>query len=220
MADTNGVAATNGAVAAQPSVPAAAPKDPKQTNGVLKENGKVELSNAEKKKLAKAEKAAKRAADKVVATPSIAAKAGPATQAKPETSQGQQGAQRRPSMHRSQADPKVQDSKPQQNKGASGAAKAEKQLPLRGRKGSQSTGSDAMQETKQVSFFAHLYGQPRRQTLEGSAKDVHPAIQALGLQLSNYTICGSHARCVAMLLALKSVRVIASNNVKLLPNTF
>jgi len=205
MAETNGVNAT------QEPAAQATPKDSKQTNGVPTENGKPELSNAEKKKLAKAEKIAKRAAEKAATTGPVppTARAGPSTQAKPEASQGQQGAKRRPSTIQRQADSRPQDAKTQQRPGSSGGVKADKQLPIRGRRWSLSTGSDSMQETKQVSFFAHIYGQPRRQTLEGSAKDVHPAIQALGLQLSNYTICGSHARCVAMLLALKSVSLSA-----------
>ncbi|KAI9594726.1 hypothetical protein BDF19DRAFT_443454 [Syncephalis fuscata] len=36
-------------------------------------------------------------------------------------------------------------------------------------------------------------------------KDVHPAILALGLAYSEYRICGSNARCVALLGALKKV---------------
>jgi len=56
-----------------------------------------------------------------------------------------------------------------------------------------------------VGLFGHLYGQARRQTIEGASKDVHPAVLALGFQMSNYVICGSNARCVAMLLAFKEV---------------
>jgi len=208
MAEMNGAANTQEPVATQAQTTS---KDSKQINGA------PELSNAEKKKLAKAEKAAKRAADKAVTgAPAPAAEAGPSTQAKPEASQGQQSAKRRPSMIKRQGDVKLQDIKTQPKQVLSGPGKTDKQIPIRGRRGSQSVGSDAMQETKQVSFFAHLYGQPRRQILEGSAKDVHPAIQALGLQLSNYTICGSHARCIAMLLALKSVRAIWASIIDLL----
>lgn len=200
MAEANG---TSTSPAAQVPPAAQVQDDTKQTNDVPEENEKSELSNAEKKKLAKAEKAAKRAAEKEMVGASAHPKTIPGTQATTELPQTQQGAKRKPSTQK--GDGKPQDNRAVQKQGVSGPVKTEKQLPIRGHQGSPSAGSDLTQDTKQVSFFAHLYGQPRRQTLEGSSKDVHPAIQALGLQLSNYTICGSHARCVAMLFALKSV---------------
>ena len=58
---------------------------------------------------------------------------------------------------------------------------------------------------KAVALFDHLYGPPRRTTIAGASKDVHPAVLALGLQMRNYSICGSSARCVATLLAFKRV---------------
>ena len=61
-------------------------------------------------------------------------------------------------------------------------------------------------ENKNVALFAHLYGQPRRTTIAAAGKDVHPTVLALGLQMSNYVICGSNARCVATLLAFKRVQ--------------
>ncbi|MCJ1405316.1 hypothetical protein MMC11_008543 [Xylographa trunciseda] len=60
-------------------------------------------------------------------------------------------------------------------------------------------------DSKNVALFGHLYNQPRRTTIAAAGKDVHPAILALGLQMSNYVICGSNARCVATLLAFKRV---------------
>lgn len=60
-------------------------------------------------------------------------------------------------------------------------------------------------EEKKVALLEHLYGHPRRTTLFGAGKDVHPAVLALGLQMSSYVICGSTARCVATLLAFKQV---------------
>ena len=60
-------------------------------------------------------------------------------------------------------------------------------------------------DNKKVALFGHLYGQPRRTTIAAAGKDVHPAVLALGLQFSNYVICGSSARCVAMLLVFKRV---------------
>lgn len=63
-------------------------------------------------------------------------------------------------------------------------------------------------EDKSVAVFGHLYGQQRRTTVNGAAKEVHPAILALGLQLRDYVVCGSSARCVATLLAFKRVSLL------------
>ena len=60
-------------------------------------------------------------------------------------------------------------------------------------------------ENKNVALFDHLYGNPRRSTVAGASRDVHPAVLALGLQMRSYVICGSSARCVATLLAFKRV---------------
>lgn len=65
---------------------------------------------------------------------------------------------------------------------------------------------DAKRDSKQIGlFFGHLFNQPRQHSMVGASKDVHPAVLALGLQYSSYTICGSTARMVAMLLAFKAV---------------
>ncbi|KAI4204546.1 MAG: hypothetical protein LQ350_001096 [Teloschistes chrysophthalmus] len=60
-------------------------------------------------------------------------------------------------------------------------------------------------EAKKVAFLSHLYGAPRRTTIAGAHKDIHPSVLALGLQMSNYVVCGSNARCVSTLLAFKKV---------------
>ncbi|KAL9580984.1 MAG: hypothetical protein Q9212_004166 [Teloschistes hypoglaucus] len=60
-------------------------------------------------------------------------------------------------------------------------------------------------EVKNVAFLSHLYGAPRRTTIAGAHKDVHHSVLALGLQMSNYVICGSNARCVSTLLVFKKV---------------
>lgn len=62
-------------------------------------------------------------------------------------------------------------------------------------------------EDKTVELFRHLY-RPRVTTIAGANKETHPAVLALGLQMSNYAICGSCARLVALLHAMK--RVITS----------
>jgi translation initiation factor eIF-2B subunit delta len=59
-------------------------------------------------------------------------------------------------------------------------------------------------EDKTVEFFRHLY-KPRTTSIAGASKDVHPAVLALGLQMSNYGICGSCARLVATLQTFKRV---------------
>lgn len=77
-------------------------------------------------------------------------------------------------------------------------------MPVRRRPSQSGAAQPAVRkENKEVGLFSHLYSQPRRQTVEGTSKDVHPAVLALGFQMSSYTICGSNARCVAMLLAFK-----------------
>ena len=60
-------------------------------------------------------------------------------------------------------------------------------------------------EDKTVELFRHLY-RTRTTSIAGANKEVHPAVLALGLQMSNYTICGSCARLVATLQAFKRVR--------------
>lgn len=164
------------------------------------------LSNAELKKRAKAEKAAKRAREKTVtesATPS-----GPSHPAslKGKKVEGQQKDQKLP-----QKDPRPQSGAqergtPKQQQPAAAAIQL-KSLPQR-RRLSASGGPVKVTKPikrKEVALFGHLYGQARRHSLEGSPKDIHPAILALGLQTSSYVVCGSTARCVAMLLAFKSV---------------
>ena len=173
------------------------------------------LSPAELKKRAKAEKQARRAAQKEPTGQEVSS----ATLAAPNGVNGEAKAQKAESIASQQ-----QPAKPKQEKQQKG-----QQQPKQGSKqGSQETeihhkrtpsqqqqvlvrprssqpGGQRTQkkDNKQVELFSHLYTQPRRQTIEGVSKDVHPAVLALGLQMSSYEICGSSARCVAMLLAFK-----------------
>ncbi|KTW29938.1 translation initiation factor eIF2B subunit delta [Pneumocystis jirovecii RU7] len=57
---------------------------------------------------------------------------------------------------------------------------------------------------KQVFLFNHLDGN-RRINTQGTSKDIHPIILALGLQYSEFKICGSNARCIFMLNSFKQV---------------
>ena len=59
-------------------------------------------------------------------------------------------------------------------------------------------------EDKTVELFRHLY-KARATTISGASKEIHPAVLALGQQMSSYTICGSNARLVATLQAFKRV---------------
>ena len=154
------------------------------------------LSPAELKKRAKAEKQARRAAQK-------------GTDGAPtgEGSSNQQGEQKQKGQQQKQGG---QDKSGHKRTGS----QAQQAIPIRRRP---SQGGPALaaalasvakpkepkKENKQVELFSHLYSQPRRHTVEGVSKDVHPAVLALGFQMSSYEICGSSARCVAMLLAFK-----------------
>ena len=68
-----------------------------------------------------------------------------------------------------------------------------------------SKSSTKKDNSKQVALFSHLYSHFRRTTITNSSREVHPSVLALGIQFSNYVICGSSARCVATLLVFKRV---------------
>lgn len=170
------------------SKPAKPPKQPKSKDAPPAAGGapgEEKLSPAELKKKAKAEKAARRAKERAEREASGGAGAGPGPNAAP---------------------PK---------KGSTGGGAGGKEAPgqpyksQRHRRGSatqaSATEQKKKQEDKNVAVFGHLYGQPRRTTIAGAGKEVHPAVLALGLQMRDYVVCGSSARCVATLLAFKRV---------------
>lgn len=148
--------------------------------------GEKKLSNAELKAKQKAEKAAKRAAAKGQQNAAEVV-----TQSSPAPKAGKQ--------------PQQQQSRKQQ--GNAGPSEG-RNLPVRGGPSRAAVAPVVpdvpKKEDKSVEFFRHLY-KPRTFTLAGVNKDVHPAVLALGLQISNYTICGSDARLVATLQAFKRV---------------
>lgn len=168
------------------------------------------LSPAEVKKRAKAEKQARRAAQKeqtgapTGGPPAEAAATNGEQPKTPKQGGGAGNAQQKPKGEK-QPQQKGAQKQGEQSKGQSGAQQAS--LPVRSRRGSQGQAAPKApvkrQENKQVELISHLYNQPRRHTIEGVSKDVHPAVLALGFQISSYEICGSSARCVAMLLAFK-----------------
>lgn len=165
------------------------------------------VSPAELKKRAKAEKQARRAAQK--GADGAPAGAPPTTNGAPpgEANSSHQGEQKQKAQQQKQGG----QEKSQHKRSGSQAQQA---IPIRRRPSlggnalaaatnTVATPKEPKKENKHVELFSHLYTQPRRHTVEGVSKDVHPAVLALGFQMSSYEICGSSARCVAMLLVFK-----------------
>ena len=157
------------------------------------------LSGKELKEKAKAEKAARRAQQKG---------GQPGQQGQPIVDLGpdKQGnkASRRPSAAGAVPIPKIQHKRT-----GSASGGAQKPIPFRPAQAHATPiPEEPKKENKNVALFDHLYGNPRRTTVAGASKDVHPAVLALGLQMRNYVICGSSARCVATMLAFKRVSVL------------
>ncbi|KAI4168409.1 MAG: hypothetical protein LQ343_006418 [Gyalolechia ehrenbergii] len=154
-------------------------------------------SGAELKKRAKAEKAAKRAqAKQEQQTP-------PQDVSKdttPDTDKIQIG---KGSVTQSS---QSSGSKAQHKRTGSSSANVQKPLQLRPtQQQALAPPPEPKNEVKKVALFSHLYGHLRRTSIAGAGKDVHPSVLALGLQMSNYVICGSNARCVSSLLVFKQV---------------
>ncbi|KAI4274363.1 MAG: hypothetical protein LQ337_003996 [Flavoplaca oasis] len=192
---TNGKEKESSATGTQ--TPSKAPKIPNGNKDIPAKPGAQKdekISGAELKKRAKAEKAAKRAQSKQEqpAPPKDATK----------NTKSEIRSQRdtiSPSPH--QVPPKGQHSR-------TGSASATSQKPLQLRPGQQQAPTAEHEPRKgiqKLAFVSHLYGIPRRTSIAGAGKDVHPSILALGLQMGNYLICGSNARCVSTLLVFKRV---------------
>ena len=167
----------------------------------------TELTPLQKKAAAKAEKAARRAGkvnakDSGTSTPPLAN--GDAGSSVNGTKSAQKG--KGPAQPQKLSQDGVSVSKQRRPSVAVSGVQV-RDLPERLRRDSRGNkpAVEAKKAVKEVAIFSHLYGQSRKQTLEGSSREVHTAVLELGLQLSSYVICGSQARCVAMLLALKAV---------------
>lgn len=148
--------------------------------------GAQKLSNAELKKQAKAEKAARRAQ---------------AAQEK------QSGAAASPSIGPGQGQKTdgLKVAKGPQHRRTGSTSAGSQNLPFRGNAQKVPPANDIpKEEDKTVEFFRHLY-KSRTTTIAGASKEIHPAVLALGMQMSNYTLCGSCARLVATLQAFKKV---------------
>lgn len=166
-----------------------------QANGATISPAEKKVSGAEAKKLKQQKKAAERAARKEAQGSSQTSQPSKENQTQPQKQQSSKEKSPKPTPEKQSQSPRPQQQatkarRPSETKAKAPAVKA----PI-----------------KQVRLFSHLYGQPRRHNIVG-AKDIHPAILALGLQMSSYEICGSNARCVAMLLAFKSVCQSPSGN--------
>ena len=155
-----------------------------------------ELSGKEKKELAKAQKASKRAAEKQKQQGQPAV----------DSVSGSKDDHRKDPGKKGPLGPTTPISKTQHKRTGSTSAGAQSSLPHRqAPPHAAPVPAEPEKENKNVALFDHLYGHPRRTTIAGAAKDVNPSVLALGLQMRNYIICGSSARCVAMLLAFKRV---------------
>jgi translation initiation factor eIF-2B subunit delta len=111
--------------------------------------------------------------------------------------QAVQGKQSAPS-----APPPAQKSEQKQQK-RRGSVSGSRDLPVR-QPESNAAPKEPPAEDKTVEFFRHL-SKPHRKTITGTPKDIHPAVQILGMQFSTYEICGSTARLLATLEVFKEV---------------
>lgn len=85
-----------------------------------------------------------------------------------------------------------------------GSAVDVRNVSVKGAQAATTQPEEPRKEDKTVELFRHLY-KARATTISGASKEVHPAVLALGQQMSSYTICGSNARLVATLQAFKRV---------------
>ncbi|CAG8918141.1 unnamed protein product [Penicillium salamii] len=162
--------------------------EPTKKDAPASDGAEKPLTPGELKKKAKAEKAARRAREKLEkdgGAPSGAAPGPGANQARPpitpkkDTAAAAQKGQKTPTARR----------------GSVALAQSGSALVEQKKK----------RDDKKVAVFGHLYGQQRRTTIAGGGKEVHPAVLALGLQLRDYVVCGSSARCVSTMIAFKRV---------------
>ena len=162
-----------------------------------------ELSGKEKKELAKAQKASRRAAVKQNQQGQPAVDLAVANKGDVRKDSGKKGTPGPASPH-----PKTQHKRT-----GSTSSGAQSSMPHRQGPSHLAVPVKPEKENKNVALFDHLYGNPRRTTMAGASKDVNHSVLALGLQMRNYVICGSSARCVAMLLVFKRVRAVYKGNI-------
>lgn len=197
---------TNNAANANPSAQASSGSTPNQNaNPKQKQQQKPKteapadgssekLSPAELKKKAKAEKAARRIREKAEREAAGGGGGGSSAGAQQQSAQGGPSTPQTPRKG-GQAGGKDGFGPPQKGQRYPGGPRPSAPAPAEVKP----------KDDKNVAVFGHLYGVPRRSTIAGAAKEVHPAVLALGLQIRDYVICGSSARCVATLIAFKRV---------------
>ncbi|KAK0895296.1 hypothetical protein LTR57_023108 [Friedmanniomyces endolithicus] len=165
------------------------------------------VSAVELKKRAKADKQARRAAQKE--QEGAPAEVPPATNgAHQEPSAQGQGVQQdqkgKAAQAKGQQQPKPSKQGGQDVRPERGGPSQPQSIPPRSKAAPAAPSKELpKRDNSVVELLSHLYPIQRRPNLAGVSKDVHPAVLALGLQISTYEICGSSARCVAMLLAFK-----------------
>ncbi|WEW61024.1 hypothetical protein PRK78_006513 [Emydomyces testavorans] len=195
-------------------------KEAVDTKQAAEKKGQVEsapkLSNAELKKKAKADKAARRAREKQEREDQQ--QGGRDTvSAQTQASQQQAGGAKKGGGGGGGGGAGKQDAKQPQKKGEN-AAKGQRQggtttvKQAAGQRGGSIHVPAAEVKRKKkteneniVAVFGHLPWHSRRAGITGVGKEIHPAVVALGMQLRDYVICGSSARSVATLLALRRV---------------
>ncbi|KAF2762745.1 nagb/rpia/CoA transferase-like protein [Pseudovirgaria hyperparasitica] len=160
----------------------------------------AKVNMAEEKKRKKAEKAAKRAAHKSTG-PEPSASVSTSNVRRP-SSTGDRGAANAATQGHRQNQPRsAQESqRPKQNVQQRGAgvdreSDAHKQTHFT---------KTARKSSKEIQPFGDFAPRKRPQVSDAS-KEVHPAVLALGFQMSHYVVCGSTARSIAMLLSFKAV---------------
>ena len=203
--------------------PKVAPNATKEENSSIVQNGKSlpngvkgkeqasgekiveKLSGAELKKRKQAEKAARRAQEKESKQQADDGKS--KTADKPESKQETKAKSSKKTTPSTSTAPQVSAIEhPQHHRKGSIQKTPHPKAPLL----TESPSPEPPKHDRRVALFGHLYGkEARRSTIAGANKDVDPAVLALGLQMSNYVICGSNARCVALLLVLKRVRPLS-----------
>ncbi|KAK2749466.1 hypothetical protein FQN57_006400 [Myotisia sp. PD_48] len=145
------------------------------------------ISNAELKKRAKAEKAARRA------------------QAKQEKDGGAEGASKNNIPSGPPATPKKGGASAGKQDSTTGKTQRPAAVPTAQISDSKKKKNQNVVDDKVVAVFGHLPWYTWKTGISGVNKDVHPAVLTLGMQIKDYVICGSSARCVATLLAFKRV---------------
>ena len=193
-------------------------KKPQKPAEAPQSTAEQKLSGKELKAKKQAEKQARRAAEKAQSGAPSASEPGPSTAnsqtAGPSSEGGKQGAKAK----QGQQPPRGAQAGTAQHRRTASQVPGPQAMPVRPKAAQSGGAKEPRKVSKEVGLFGHLYNQPRRYTMEGVSKDIHPAVLALGFQMSNYVICGSNARCVAMLLAFKKVRQgIAGSESQLTP---